>query len=283
MTSHTLCLERLVSGLSLRRVGRTADQGPLIRLLDSATSTNDRAFQSALDQDADGLVVFAEHQSEGRGRLGRRWFAPRGAGLLCSVLLIERGADSPKDAVALGPRLGLLAAVACHDAIAQVTGVQVRIRWPNDLLVDGRKVGGILVESRPISRQDAGTAYVVGMGINCLQHGAHFPPDLRGRATSLELVAQGPIDRNALAGELLTQLDRWYADRSAWTNDNVRRQWLDRAAPLGMPVCLRHAGKLYTGSVVDLDPTASLVVQLDDGRRCLFDAAETTVLDDIRV
>lgn len=184
--------------------------------------------------------------------------------------------------------MGLAAAVACCEAIARATGVRVQIKWPNDLVFEGRKLGGILVESRrggggPAPRGPrsaaAPAAYVVGLGINCLQHRRHFPMELRDRATSLDLIAAGPIDRCALARAVLAELDRWYADLSVWTGQELRRAWLNWAASLGGRIRLHHAGRLYTGHVIDLDPTASLVVQLEQGARRLFDAASTTIVD----
>ena len=103
---------------------------------------------------------------------------------------------------------------------------------------------------------------------------------MRERATSLDLVAAGAVDRNDLARALLGHLDRWLADLDASTGDDVRQAWLERATPLGARIKLRHAGRCYCGHVIDLDPTASLLVQLDSGERRLFEAATTTVLDD---
>lgn len=284
-----LDVERLVSGLALRRVGRATAAGPNVQVVDSTASTNDLAWERADEPEADGVVIFAEHQSQGRGRFGRTWVSPRGASLLASVLLMESEGPASNASGIRGPQLGLAAAVACCDAIAGTTGVRCQIEWPNDLALQGRKLGGILVESRrggrpaaadgPQSRA-ATVAYVVGVGINCLQHRRHFPATLRDRATSLDLVAAGPVDRCALARAMLIELDGWYADLSAWTGEDLRRAWLSRAAPLGGRIRLHHAGRVYSGHVIDLDPTASLVVQLDEGGRRLFDAASSTVIDE---
>lgn len=209
--------------------------------------------------------------------------------MLCSVLLLEPVNPPDLGHGPLGARLALVAAVAAHDAIAEATGVQTEIKWPNDLLVGERKLGGVLVESRslpgaPAARGSAGggatVGVVAGIGINCLQQRGHFPPELRHRATSLDEVAAVPIDRNALASALLTHLDRWLADPDAWSGDLVRRAWLERAAPFGSRIKLLSGGRRYQGHVVDLEPDAALLVQLDDGQRRLFDAATTTVLDD---
>ena len=281
--------EKLVSGLALRRVGRATASGPNVQVVDSTASTNDLAWGWADDPEADGVVVFAEHQSQGRGRFGRTWVSPRGASLLASVLLMESEEPASHASGIRGPQLGLAAAVACCDAIARTTDVRSQIEWPNDLVFQGRKLGGILVESRRAGRpaavdgaqsRAATVAYVVGVGINCLQHRRHFPAGLRDRVTSLDLIAAGPIDRCDLARAMLAELDRWFADLSAWTGDDLRRAWLNRAAPLGGRIRLHHAGRLFSGHVIDLDPTASLVVQLDEGGRRLFDAASTTTVDE---
>ena len=203
---------------------------------------------------------------------------------MCSVLLVDSKPDRSGASPTRGPQVGLLAAVAAHDAIAEATGVQVEIKWPNDLLADGRKLGGILVESRLLDagrggRQGPTTVHVLGIGINCLQQPGHFPRELRGRATSLDLVAAGIVDRNVLARALLGHLDRWLAGLDARTGDEVRRAWLERATPLGARIRLQHAGRCYCGHVIDLDPTASLLVQLDSGERRLFEAATATALD----
>ena len=220
--------------------------------------------------DADGLVVFAEYQSAGRGRFGRTWHAPRGAGLLCSIVVIDRRNELA------GGEIALLAAVAACDAIRVCTNVSPVIKWPNDLLVGGRKLGGILVESRPHGGQCR--AFVVGIGINCLQQRGHLHAALAVTATSLELECAGPVDRSMLAGSLLEELDRWLRAPREWSYDVLRREWLARSEPLGQRVALEHAGNRYTGSMIDVDPAGRLVVQLDDGSVRIFGAATTTVL-----
>jgi len=270
-----LNVERILSGLALRRVAATTPRGPNLCIVDEATSTNDLAWKRLAEPNADGWVVFAEHQTQGRGRMGRRWESPRGASLLLSLLLVE-----PRPL----PELGLIAGIACCDAIARATGVRAELKWPNDVFARGRKLGGILIESRTLNDPATpnvparATAYVIGIGLNCLQHAGHFPPDLRERSTSLDLVHSEPVDRNAVAGLLLAEFDRWAADPGVRAPERVRRAWLDRSAPLGRRIELLHAGRRYTGCVVDLDPVAGLVVQLDEGERRLFDAAQTTVL-----
>ncbi len=288
-----LNIESIVSGLRLHRLGGGANAGARLELVESISSTNDLAWERAADGDADGLVIFAERQTAGRGRLGRTWESPRGASILCSVLLLEpvdgdRFAVRPDDVAngpPRGPLLSLVAGIAVCDAVFEAAGVQAELKWPNDLLAGGRKLGGILVESRLIAsnsgpKQGLKTAYTIGVGINCLQHGGHFSEALREQATSLELVSVGPVERCDVARALLRHLDHWCGGEFIWTADDVRRAWLERAQPLGGHVHLEQAGRRYQGHVVDLDPMAGLVVQLAEGGRRLFDAASTTIVDD---
>lgn len=257
--------EEICRGLITRRIPSR------VLVMDSATSSNDVAWEHVGRGSADGLAVFAEHQAAGRGRLGRVWHSPRGAGVLCSVVLDDAAG------VLKGGLMGLVCGVAACDAVRAATHVPVELSWPNDLMARGRKLGGILVESRPGA--GGGRVFVAGIGINCLQHRGHFPPELRKRATSLDLESCHPIDRTRVARALLQQLDAWLVDPRALRPEVVCERWRARAVGLGQPIRLRRDGREYAGVVVDVDPTSALVVQLDQGPRMLFDAEGTTVLD----
>ncbi len=221
--------------------------------------------------EADGLVILAEIQTAGRGRMGRTWTSPRGASILCSVALIDSSRTLEP-----GP-LALLLPIAVADAIRAETGVRPQIRWPNDLMVDGRKIGGILVESRAV--ETGARAYVCGIGINCLQQPGHFPPELAERAASLEILSSRPVDRTALVRELLQQLDRWLGYPDHWTLADVRRDWLDRSELIGGRVRLRCDGKEFEGWMVDIDPQAALVLRLTNGVVRHFPISSSTLMD----
>ncbi len=258
--------EEICRGLITRRIPSR------VLVVDSVTSSNDVAWEHIQTGPADGLAIFAEHQTLGRGRHGRAWHSPRGAGVLCSVVL-----DDPTGALK-GGVVGLVCGVAACDAVRVATHVPVELSWPNDLMARGRKLGGILVESRMGMR--GSRVFVVGIGINCLQHRGHFPPDLRERATSLDLESSQPVDRTRVARALLQQLDAWLADPRALSPEVVCERWRARAVGLGQPIRLWHGGRKYAGVVVDVDPTSALLVQLDQGSRMLFEAEGTIVLDD---
>ena len=155
------------------------------------------------DEADEGAVAVAEEQTEGRGRLGRSWQAPAGTSVLVSVLLL------PRVEAARLPELSLVAGGAVAEAIAEVTGVEPVIEFPNDVLVDGRKVAGILAESSE-------GRVVLGVGVNVNQTGAELPEDARTEPTSLRLELGEPVDRVELLVEILARLERAY---DAWATD----------------------------------------------------------------
>ncbi|HOW71197.1 MAG TPA: biotin--[acetyl-CoA-carboxylase] ligase [Phycisphaerae bacterium] len=257
-----------------RRIGRQ------ILILDETDSTNTLALKACEEVDADGLVVLANFQLEGRGRLGRAWLSPRGASVLASLVLVppaaEIGAVEAGSPAGISAWLTQVSAVAACEAIRRATEITPAIKWPNDLRYGGRKLGGILIESRILPEERR--AWVVGIGVNCLQQAGHFPPDLRRAATSLELVASHPIDRVEVIRCLLQSLDEWL-DPAAWgQTGRVHAAWLNYAEPLGQKTRLRREGRDYAGWTVEVDPVGGLIVQLESGRQEWFDPMITTLL-----
>lgn len=268
MDSQSL-IEQLHRGWTPVRVGRH------ITWLDETPSTNTVAMEAAVEPEADGLVVLADHQTAGRGRLGRQWLSPRGASVLCSALLICP--HEPTHSVqAQSGRLNMVATVAACEAVERSTELRPAIKWPNDLRVGGRKIGGILIESRPLA--DNARAFVIGFGINCLQHTGHFPPELREAATSLELAASHSIDRIAVMRALIERLDARMGRRDWMREHDLHADWLALAEPIGQRISLRCQGGEYTGRTVAVDPLGGLTVQLDNGRQKWFDPMLTSVV-----
>jgi BirA family biotin operon repressor/biotin-[acetyl-CoA-carboxylase] ligase len=177
---------------------RGCELGKPMQVLGFTSSTNDLARRAAKEGAPHGAAWVAEQQSAGRGRQGRAWESSFGENLLFSVLL--RVACPPSRL----PPLALAAGLAVRDAVSRAApGADVRIKWPNDVLVGGRKLAGILVEA--ITMGSRVEAVVVGVGINVLSRS--FPEDLEGRATSVALVATDPPDRAALLADVLATLD----------------------------------------------------------------------------
>jgi BirA family transcriptional regulator, biotin operon repressor / biotin---[acetyl-CoA-carboxylase] ligase len=231
---------------------------PLVLRLDRVDSTQAVAFALAAGGAVDRTVVVAESQAAGRGRRGRLWIDEPGASLLASVVLRPR-----LDATRL-PLLSLAAAVAVAEALAAMTGLVPRLKWPNDVLVGGRKIAGILLESRlgPVP------LVVLGIGINLLQR--TFPPALAGRATSVARETTRAVDREALLSGLLEGLDRRRADLERGALVEVLQCWRALSDTLGRTVSVDGV----TGVAADVDPAGALMVEAPDGQRHRIVAGE---------
>lgn len=258
---HQLDAEAILRGLGTSRIGRK------VVVLPEINSTNTYALDHVAE---DGTVVFAEYQTAGRGRRGRSWHAPRGAALTLTVQLIEPpGRVTPARWIMAG-------AIAVAQAITRETDLSPQLRWPNDLYIRGKKLAGILVETRR-RRADA-LAVAIGIGINCLQHAAHFPTALRDGATSLEMESSHPIERMALARALLQRLDALLSASASPSDDELAEQWRELSADIGTRVRLLSDGQESCGQIIDVHPAAGLLLQLDAGGRRHFDPQTTSRL-----
>jgi BirA family biotin operon repressor/biotin-[acetyl-CoA-carboxylase] ligase len=240
--------------------GRTAGRGktpgarwkPL--LLDQTASTNDVAREHGRQGAASGLVVAAAHQTSGRGRHGRVWESPPGRGLYVSFLL------RPELAAGETSQLSILASVAAVDAIEDMCGQRPQIKWPNDVVLGGRKLGGLLIET---GMQGAVVAFaVVGIGLNVRHAVEDFSPVVRDLATSLFL-ATGQLYRRAdvlvaLIGALERRLDAPFAEaREAWTASSLT---------LGQRVELVTARGRRYGQAMGLDESGALLLRTEQGQ-----------------
>ncbi len=233
--------ESLRSRLHVRVVGRK------VVCTDSCGSTNDLAWKAALEGAADGTAFFAEEQTAGRGRLGRTWLAERGKAVLCSVVLRP---EIESERVPLVTAMGALAA-------ADAVGAEARIRFPNDVMLDGKKVAGILVEARFISTRP--DLFIVGIGLNVSGH----PPGVNAGS-----LGEG-ASRVAVARALLEALDDWYGRLGGSLRD-YRKAWRDRSWILRKRVRVRENGRSVTGTVDDVDPVEGVVLRLESGHPRTF-------------
>jgi len=177
--------------------------GSEIVVMSVAESTNDVVCELAKNHRREGLVVFAEHQTAGRGQRGNRWESAPGKGLWFSILL------APPIDLSESARLTTWGAQSVASVVGAFCKVSATVKPPNDVYVDGRKVAGVLVEMR--ARPRAAHLAVVGLGLNVNQSSADFPEALRDKATSVAIVTGRSVDRHALAVALLCELDRSYA------------------------------------------------------------------------
>lgn len=229
----------------------------------SVGSTNDVARSAAADGAPEGLIVTADEQTAGRGRHGRRWESPRGAGLLCSVLL--RPALPP----AMAPRAGTYVALAAASAIEAVARVPVVLKWPNDLLVSGRKVAGVLAESGVAG--DRLDFVVVGIGIN-----VHWHPD-DPAAISLDRATGRTLARKDLLVALLEQLARWRPLLEPTPLDRLLGAWRGRLVTVGRSVIVQGAELSLEGIAAGVEPTGGLVVRDPAGAKHVVHAADVTL------
>lgn len=219
-------------------------------------STNTDLMEAARQGAPEGTVFVADHQLAGRGRLDRRWEAPVGASLLVSVLL--RPTVVVGDAHLVTMAVGLAAADACAD----VAGVSPALKWPNDLVVDDAKLGGILAES--LLSGSSLAAVVVGMGLN-VNWPTELPEELAFSATALNHLAGHAVDRRRLLERFLGHLERWY--ERLHQPDLLLADYRTRSATLGRRVRVQLAEETFEGIAVDVTSEGHLLVDADDGAR----------------
>ncbi len=269
------------ANLRTKRIGRK------VLVYDRTSSTNDVAAEYARNPENNGLAVFAEEQTAGRGRSGAKWRSAHGESLLFSIALVDCDINSEL--------LSLTCAVGVAEALGQVGGCRAGIKWPNDIVLDGRKVAGILVESKIQRTEDrrqrtedasqradevsppSSATYIIGIGVNCHQTKDSFPEDLQATATSLDLVSGTRCQRVTVAKRVLTSLDHWLrlAERS---KKQVIETWSHLSTQLGQRVTLSFNRRRFTGNCIGVDPEKGLILQLDRGAVRIFDAAHTTVI-----
>ncbi len=241
--------DRLTADDIRARLGDTV-LGAEILVFEKTASTNDVAAYLADSGAREGVVVFAEAQTKGRGRHGRAWLSPRGKGLWFSIVL------RPNLAPAAMSRITVAASVAVARAVRQATGLDARIKWPNDVTIGGRKVAGILTELH-------GAVAILGIGLDVNCRPEDFPVDLP--ATSLSIASGRLLDRIALAAALLRELDQTY--RCARQDFNpIVAEWAQWSTTLGQQLVLRMGERRIDGHAQALDSDGALLLRRDNGQ-----------------
>jgi len=236
--------EELESALGAA-AGRLGPFGRRILWHPETSSTNDVAAVFAERGADEGLVVVADYQSAGRGRLGRAWISPPGAGLYVSIVL--------RPTARALPLLTIAAGVAVAEAVAVATGLDLQLKWPNDVHIGGRKLAGILAEG-------AAQHVVLGIGINVLL--ASYPRDVADRATSIEAELGRPPDRGVLLAECLSSLAKWYRVLTEQGGRPVVEAWRLRAAStLGRRVEWEAGPATRRGLAENIDEAGALLVR----------------------
>ena len=244
-------------GLDTQIIGKKMEYHP------SVDSTNRVAKALAYHGAEEGTIVVAEEQDSGKGRLDRKFYSPRGKGIWFSVIL--RPNFLPHDA----PKFTLMAAVAVAAAMERFN-LKAEIKWPNDIMFDGRKLVGILTE---ITGELARITYIViGIGINVNISRADFPEELQNVAASLSEMNGEDLSRVEIFRAVLEEFDKLYLEVKAEGFDKIIERWKKYNVTLGKNVRVISAsdGESFTGKAVDLNPDGALVVETEDGQRTVY-------------
>lgn len=233
--------------------------GRSIHHFHSTDSTNSMAYQLALKGAEEGEVVVAETQKKGRGRLGRKWYSPPLTNLYLSVILRP---EIPPQQASL---MTLMAAVATAGAIHKFSGLQPTIKWPNDILLNDRKVAGLLNEIH--SEMDRAHFVILGIGVNLNMDEKMFSKEILSLATSLKRETGQSISRKAFLQTLLEELEMWYETFLREGAPAVLKAWRDRARIRGRPVKVTSFGQVLLGKAIDIDSDGSLIIETEEGER----------------
>jgi BirA family biotin operon repressor/biotin-[acetyl-CoA-carboxylase] ligase len=245
-----------------------------VLLFDSVGSTNRTALEMASLGVPGGVVILAETQGKGKGRLGRSWFSPRGVNIYLSLLL------RPHQPAREFPLFSLATAVALVEAIGATTGLKVEIKWPNDILLNDKKVAGILLETET----DGGQApsLVVGIGVNVNLNEADFPPDLQATATSLKTALGQPVDRTELTISLLGALAQQYLLLEEGKREAVIESVKGHCQTLGKKVRVDTPHRTFEGWAETIEEEGALRVRLGDGSRRKILVGDITHLREVK-
>ncbi len=245
--------EEIVPLLSTQSFGKKIRYGQLMG------STNDVAKKMAIEGSPEGTLVICEEQGSGRGRLSRGWYSPAAKGIWASLIL--RPPFLPQGA----PKCTLLAAVAIAEAIKEQTGVKVGIKWPNDILYEGKKLVGILTEMN--AEMDRINYVVVGFGINVSTKKEEFPSELENIATSLEQITKSHICRQQLLAAILAKFEQNYVKVCEQGFGEVMEKWQRYSITLGQKIKVIGIDEVFYGEACALDDFGALLVKTPQGIR----------------
>lgn len=260
-----LSVERIKQGIKTRVIGKE------IVVCDEVDSTNDMAMEKGREGEKEGLVIIADSQLHGKGRLGRTWVSPKGVNLYLSILL--RPNFPPVQAAALT----MMASIAVATAISRTTGLDARIKWPNDILIDQKKVSGILTEMN--AEEERIHYVVVGVGINVNMKKEDFLEGLRMPATSLMESLGKRVDRTELLYAVLEAMDSNYELLITKGVAPMVQEWRRLCSTLHKRVKVSLPGEVITGVAEDITQEGGLVVRIGEGLVKKIYAGDVTLLE----
>lgn len=243
--------------------------GKVIHSFNTVKSTNEIAHQLAEKGAPEGTIITAEKQTLGKGRLGRSWHSPEKMGIYVSIIL------RPKFSPDKAPGISIMSALAVAETLISNKVQNVQIKWPNDVLLTGRKVSGVLTE---LSAEKNKINYViVGIGVNVRQSESDFPPNIRNIATSIQRETGQDFSRVELLKKLLVNFEKEYALYKKNQLGKSLARIRKISSLLKQEVALKWNGALVTGMALDIDPTGSLLVQSGENRLSISSGEVTIV------
>jgi len=245
------------SGLDVEQVQDRLTGGIVgwqVRYYPELSSTNDEARRLAAAGEAEGTVVVAETQTAGRGRRGRQWLDIPGRFLLFSIILRPAPGSKSVPVVSLGT------AAAAAQVLSEAYDLPAATKWPNDLLIDGRKIGGILLEA-------ADGFVVIGMGLNVNGKAAGLQKKVPQRITTMEDECGHPVQREEVLAALLEKIETMYGQFQGGEVDAIIAAYKQRDCVVGRDVAVEVGGEKINGWAIDISPTGSLIIQTNSGRR----------------
>jgi len=248
---------------------KTNSFGQNIIHFEQVLSTNDVAKELAGQGLPEGSLVVAEEQTGGKGRLGRFWSSPHGQGVWISLVL--RPLLSPLDA----PRITIMAAVAVAKTISEITNLTPGIKWPNDILYQGRKLAGILTEMS--AEMDSVNFVILGIGVNVNTPSEMFPPEIRSQAVSLLLASGRKVSRVLFLQRLLVNLENLYGELMQGHFNKILNLWRGFSVTLGSWVTVTGLNQIWEGKAIDIDETGALIVADRQGQQVKVMAGDVTI------
>ena len=273
-------LQVIENNLCTNKLGKSSAAN---ELWDEIGSTNDRAIELARSGADEGVFVMARSQSGGRGRQGKSWVSPPDAGIFLSILL--RPTLNPADM----PLLSLATGVAVSEALETTCAVKAGLKWVNDIVVYGKKLGGILAEMPGANRADITNtpahegrkllvpAVIIGIGINLLHDKDSLPEDLKEKVTSLRESSQREFDANVIVAEILNCLEGQYNHLLHSAPEFVLDEWRKRSVTLGKDIRATIGDDNVEGKAIDITESGALILELASGETKILHAGEISI------
>lgn len=242
--------------------------GDKIIRVKSCPSTNTLAKDLALSGEKEGTVVISEEQTQGKGTKGRSWYSAKKKGLYISVILYPSCPD-----ISLLP---LVTGLAASDAVLSSFGVKVSLKWPNDLIWEGKKLGGILCESGYLGNR--ANYAILGMGLNLNHDPGDFPEEIRQQAVSLKLITEEDIEEERFLGNLWQELNHWYGQFLLEKREGIVKAFQEKSVlPVGRKMTVDMDGEVISGIYRGIDLQGGLILECKGEKKILFSAEVTTL------